>query len=191
MSIDAVLGKSGSQTGCFYALLNWFRSPTGVSTMIEDYILSCILSLYGRVSQRASLSALQLQAAYPGPPHLLYLPPCILHLMRACAAGTRFASLRAASPQPPVSSHPPPGSKGTSLISPARLIFRHTFWTCTSFSGRMPRSALRRIVTSPALLLTMRSVLAVRRSHILPASPQSPASSRSSPCKARICFTSM
>lgn len=56
MSIDAVLGKSGSQTACFYALLNWFRSPTGASTMIEDYLLSCILSLYGRVSQRASLS---------------------------------------------------------------------------------------------------------------------------------------
>ena len=61
--------------------------------MIEDYLLSCILSLYGRVSQRASLSVLQLQAAYPGPPHLPYLPLCILHLMRACAAGTRLAGL--------------------------------------------------------------------------------------------------
>lgn len=70
MSIDAVLGKSGCQTGCFYALLNWFRSPTGASTMIEDYLLSCILSLYGRMSQRASLSIPHLQVIYPGPPHL-------------------------------------------------------------------------------------------------------------------------
>ena len=61
--------------------------------MTEDYILSCILSLYGRAPQRASLSIPQLQAAYPGPPHLPYLPPCILHLMRACTAGTRFTSL--------------------------------------------------------------------------------------------------
>ena len=44
--------------------------------MIEDYLLSCILSLYGRMSQRASLSIPQLQVVYPGPPHLPYLPPC-------------------------------------------------------------------------------------------------------------------
>ena len=154
MSIDAVLGKSGSQTGCFYALLNWFRSPTGVSTMIEDYLLSYILSLYGRVSQRASRSIPQLQVAYPGPPHLPYLSPCILYLMRACTAGTRFASLsqscslpplvfkclsslasspfaagtriaslRAASPRSPVPSHPPPGQQRnqTHISSPPRL----------------------------------------------------------------------
>lgn len=111
MSIDAVLGKSGCQTGCFYALLNWFRSPTGACAVTEDYILSCILSLYGRVPQRASLSIPQLQAAYPGPPHLPYLSPCILHLMRACTAVTRLASLRAASPRSPVPSHPPPGQQ--------------------------------------------------------------------------------